>query len=354
MNRSFYSSRLWRSALVFAAIPVVAACSSSAPSTTPQATAPASGAVTAAPANLTVQLNFIANAEHYGITYADRAGLYKAQNLTVKVNPGGQGVDGLQMVAAGAADIAVSDPAAMMTAVNQGIPVVAFAAEFHKTPQAMICRKDRGVSQISEINGKTFGVKSATGEEQTRAFLTKNNIDVAKIKTSPIGASSVTEIIAGVVDCQLGFAVNEPNSMRKAGVEPTIFLLADYGFPSQGNIYITNSTTLEKNKDALGRWVKATAAGWDNFLQDPSAAAKWIIDNKIVDGLDLDQQTAQAKGQAPLIADEFTKQYGLLYLDMDSWQAAAKEVVAQKRTDKAPDLNTVLTFTVLDQVYPKH
>jgi NMT1/THI5 like len=63
----------------------------------------------------------------------------------------------------------------------------------------------------------------------------------------------VTEIIAGVVDCQLGFAVNEPNSMRKANVEPMIFLLADYGFPSQGNIYITNATTLAQNKDALAR-----------------------------------------------------------------------------------------------------
>jgi NitT/TauT family transport system substrate-binding protein len=312
-----------------------------------------SPAATATPkASLIVQLNFVPNVEHYGISYADRAGLYTDQNLDVKVNPGGQGVDGLQMVAAGAANIAVSDPATLLTAVNQDIPVVAFAAEYHKTPQAMICRNDRGISAVSDIAGKNFGVKNAGGEDATRAFVNKNGMDSSAIKTTPIGASSVTEIIAGTVDCQLGFAINEPNSMRKAGVEPTIFLLADYGFPSQGDVYITNASTLTQNKDALARWVKATAGGWRQFENDPTAAARWVVDNHVVDGLDLDQQTAEAVGQAPLIDDEWTRSHGLLSLDTDSWQAVAQQVVDLKRTDHVPDLNKALTFEVLNLVYP--
>jgi NitT/TauT family transport system substrate-binding protein len=157
---------------------VVAACSAPAPA------APATSAPAAKP-SLIVQLNFLPNAEHYGITYADRAGLYAAQNLDVKVNPGGQGVDGLQMVAAGAATIAVSDPASVLTAINQNIPIVAFAAEFHKTPQAMICRKDRGINGVGDLGGRTFGVKSAGGEESTRAFLDKNKIDTGTINHRP-------------------------------------------------------------------------------------------------------------------------------------------------------------------------
>jgi NitT/TauT family transport system substrate-binding protein len=266
--------------LGFLATAALAACS---PAAAPASPAKPAAATAVPKASLIVQLNFLPNAEHYGISYADRAGLYSAQNLDVKVNAGGQGIDGLRMVAAGAANIAVSDPASVLTATNQGIPVLAFAAEFHKTPQAMICRKDRGVNALSDVNGKNFGVKAAAGEQTTRLFLAKNGIDVGGIKTTPIGASSVTEIIAGTVDCQLGFAVNEPNSIRKAGVEPVVFLRADYGYPSQGNIYITNAQTLAQNKDALARWVKATAAGWDNFLKDPPAAAKWIIDNKLVE-----------------------------------------------------------------------
>src|SRR4051812_32520755 len=213
--RSFPMTRTRPLRPALGAVVALALASACAPAAAP--TAAPTGAATAPRASLSVQLNFLPNAEHYGITYADHAGLYAAQNLEVKVMPGGQGIDGLQMVAAGAANIAVSDPATVLAAVNQNIPVVAFAAEFHKTPQAMICRQDRGITALSDAGGKNFGVKNATGEETTRLFLAKNGIDLGGIKTTPIGASSVTEIIAGVVDCQLGFAVNEPNSMKKAG-----------------------------------------------------------------------------------------------------------------------------------------
>ncbi len=321
-----------------------AAASTGSEGTTPEATE-------ATREKLKVQLNFVLNAEHYGVAYADVAGIYDEYNLDVSVEPGGQGIDGLQLVAAGAADIAVSTPANVMAAVSQGIPVVAFAAEFHKTPQGMICRKDSGVADISDLTGKTFGVKNANGEETTRLFLEKNDIDLDTIKTSPIGASSVTEIIAGIVDCQAGFAVNEPNSMRKAGVEPIVFLYNDYGWPSQGNVYITTPDVLAKKKDALARWVVATALGWQNFLEDPEAAANWIIDNDLVDGLDLEQQVAQATEMAPLIADEFTLNHGLLALDPDSWAAVANQVVEEGRVEGPVDLNEVLTYDVVDEAY---
>ncbi len=347
---------------IAALFPALVACSSSSSNNSSSSAssgaasgASASGSTAAAtsakPDKLKVQLNFLPNAEHYGLSYADKSGIYKQYNLDVDVIPGGQGVDGLQLVAGGGADIAVSSPANVMTAVSQGIPVIAFAAEFHKTPQAMICRKDKGISQVSDLQGKSFGVKNASGEDITRAFLQKNGIDTTKIKTSPIGASSVTEIIAGIVDCQVGFAVNEPNSMRKAGVEPVIFLFNDYGYPSQGNVYITTPEVLAKKKDALARWVQATALGWQNFLKDPVAAAQWIIDNKLVDGLDLDQQKAQATAQAPLIADDFTAQHGLLYLDQESWQAVAEQVLNEGRVKSPVDLTKVMTTSVLDQAY---
>ncbi len=346
---------------ITALLPALIACGSSSNnnSSSSAASGAASGASasgstaasSAKPDKLKVQLNFVENAEHFGVAYADKAGLYKQYNLDVDVIPGGQGIDGLQLVAGGGADIAVSTPSNVMTAVSQGIPVIAFAAEFDKTPQAMICRKDKGISQISDLQGKSFGVKNASGEEVTRAFLQKNGIDTTKIKTSPIGASSVTEIIAGIVDCQVGFAVNEPISMKKAGVEPILFLFNDYGYPSQSDVYITTPEVLAKKKAALARWVQATALGWQHFLQDPKAAAQWIIDNKLVDGLDPDQQQQEAVDMAPLIGDDFTQKYGLLYLNQESWQAVADQVLNEGRVKAPVDLTKVMTTSVLDEAY---
>jgi hypothetical protein len=54
-----------------------------------------------------------------------------------------------------------------------------------------------------------------------------------------------------------------------------------------------------------------------------------------------------------LIQDDFTRERGLLYLDVSSWQAVAQQIIDEKRTDKVPDLNKAMTFEVLDLVYPK-
>ena len=78
-------------------------------------------------------------------------------------------------------------------------------------------------------------------------------------------------------------------------------LAADNGLPSQGDVYFTSADQYTKNKDVLARWTKATQAAWQNFLNDPKAAAKYVVDNAFVDGLDLTQQTAQAVSQADLL-----------------------------------------------------
>ena len=55
-----------------------------------------------------MQLNFIRNVEHAGILFAEKEGFYKAENLEVEVIAGGTGIDPLQVVAAGGADIGVT------------------------------------------------------------------------------------------------------------------------------------------------------------------------------------------------------------------------------------------------------
>jgi len=66
--------------------------------------------------------------------------------------------------------------------------------------------------------------------------------------------------------------------------------LADYGFGGQGEVYITRQSFLKDHADVLVRFLQATGKAWATYLDDPQAAAQWIVDSKIVDGLDVDQQ----------------------------------------------------------------
>jgi hypothetical protein len=54
---------------------------------------------------------------------------------------------------------------------------------------------------------------------------------------------------------------------------------------------------------------------------------------------------------APLLADEFTLENGLLALDMESWEAVANQVVEEGRVEGPVDLTTVMTFEVVELAY---
>src|SRR6476646_769557 len=121
MTRSGSRSLLGRLSLVALVGLLTAACSSIAPS--------AGGAKpSGAPGKLTVQLNFIRNVEHAGLLFAEKEGFYKAENLEVEVIAGATGIDPLQVVAAGGADIGVTAASSIINARSQSVPVKAFAA----------------------------------------------------------------------------------------------------------------------------------------------------------------------------------------------------------------------------------
>jgi len=128
---------------------VLMACSSTPPTATTRA--PAAAATSAPAATLTFQLDWIPNVQHFGPVYADQQGLYKATGLNVKVQAGGQGIDGLQMVAAGAADVAVSSAMSIYVANEHGLDLVGFAAVYQKSASALVCRGDRA-SAISKTS----------------------------------------------------------------------------------------------------------------------------------------------------------------------------------------------------------
>jgi NitT/TauT family transport system substrate-binding protein len=299
------------------------------------------------PASLTFQLDWIPNIQHFGPSYADEMGFYKDENLEVNIQPGGQGIDGVALVVGGGADIAVTNATNIYAANEQGADIIGFAAVFQKTPSAVVCRADSGITNFSDVSGKTFGSKGPSDDESLPKIFEANG--VTDVKIQPIGASSITEILAGIVDCQLAYAVNEPITMEKAGIKPVIFSLSDLGFGGQGEIYFTRSEYFDAHKDVLVRFLQATAKAWEVYLDDPEAAAEWVVNSGLVDGLDLDQQKAQAVVMADLISNDFTKEHGLFYINDDLWQLNAQQALDSGRITMMPDLDTARSFAVLDE-----
>jgi NitT/TauT family transport system substrate-binding protein len=69
---------------------------------------------------------------------------------------------------------------------------------------------------------------------------------------------------------QQGYVTSEPYSIEKGGVRPVVFLLADLGYPPYAETVVVTRDTLAGRRDAVRRFVQASAEGWKSYLANPA------------------------------------------------------------------------------------
>jgi NitT/TauT family transport system substrate-binding protein len=296
---------------------------------------------------LKLQLNFIRNVEHAGILFAEQKGFFSSENLSVEVIPGGSGIDPIQVVAGGSTDIGISAASSLINARSQNIPVKAFASQFQKSPIALTCRTDSGIKTVAQVRGKKVGVKP-TARPMFEMLLKQAGLSTDDVQIMPNSQTDVVPIATGRIDCLFTtFAVNEPVSIKQQGVDVVVMLIHDNGLPEQSNVYFTSDKILAEKPDVLARWLRAVRKGWQEALNDPAVTAKSAIDSGLVEGLDITQQTEQARLQGPLMTSGLAADKGLLWLDADAWAITAKNTFEQGAAAKVVDFGDVASADIL-------
>ena len=306
---------------------------------------------------LTVVLSYIPNVENFGAIYAENKGLFDEAGLDVTLVPGGQGVDGLQMLDSGLSQITITGADSVVAAVDKGAALKVFAAQFQFSPVAMTCRQDSGVTDPAMLKGKRLGIKQAA-QLYAETFLSKVGLTMADIEPTTIGGSDVSTIIAGKVDCMITtFAFNEPRLISNAGVPVNVLRMGDYGLNSQPGAFTVTQKFWDTpgNKEVLVKYLTAEAKGWDEFFKDPAAGAKFIVEGGFNDGLDIEQQTYQAEQQVKYMASALTAEKGILWLDPKTWAESTANALAAGATTKLVDPATFISTEILEQAtLPKY
>ncbi len=300
--------------------------------------------------HVTVVLSYIPNVENFGTIYANAKGYFKDAGLEVEIVPGTSGIDGIQMISSGTAQIAMVAAESVFSAEGRGEHLKVIGARFQMNPQAMTCRQDSGVTDAHMVKGKRLAIKQ-TATKQADVFLSKLGMSTNDMETLSVGGSDISAIIAGRVDCLYStFAFNEPRLIEGAGVPVNVLPLGDYGLNSQPGAITVTEQYLNENKDVLTAFLTAESKAWAEFFKDPAAAAKFMVEGGFNDGLDLDQQVYQAGRQVSFMTSETTKEKGILYLEPKVWQETAANSFAAKSTPSLIDPSEFLTTEILDKV----
>jgi NitT/TauT family transport system substrate-binding protein len=190
----------------------------------------------------------------------------------VTIIQGGPGVNVPQLLTAGAVDLGMgSNSFIVMNLAREQAPLKAVAAFMQKDPQVLVAHPDPAVKSLADLKGRPILLADASVSAFWVWLKAKYGFTDDQVRKYTFNAAPFLSDKRAV---QQGYLTSEPYTIEKeAGLKPTVFLLADEGYPGYAAMVLAPDTLIASNPEAVQAFVDASAQGWTDYLtSDPSAA----------------------------------------------------------------------------------
>lgn len=298
-----------------------------------------------APVKLVFGTNWYPEAEHGGFYQAIAEGTYKKHGLDVSIKPGGPQVNGLQLLLAGQIDLFMGYDMQSIKVLEQDLPVVTVAATFQKDPTVIVSHP--GVVKLEDLKGQPIAIGAAS--DNTFWPWLRARYGFTDAQKRPYGFS-VQPFLADKKLSQQGYVTSEPYSITKGGVKPVVFLLADQGYPPYAETVVVTRDTLAKRRDAVKRFVQATAEGWKSYLVNPAPGNILIKkDNPQMEDSLIAYGVKTMRDYALVTGGDAARQ-GIMSMSDARWKQTFDFMVGAKLVDSKIDYRKAYTLDVVKDV----
>ncbi|PYN75629.1 MAG: nitrate ABC transporter substrate-binding protein [Candidatus Rokuibacteriota bacterium] len=294
--------------------------------------------------DVTFQLGWIMSNGQIGEVVARSLGYFEAEQINLKITPGGPNVDGVAIVASGSAQAGnLSSSPSLMLARAGGLPVKCFAVGYQEHPFTYFSLPKKPIRSPHDMIGKKIGTQG-TARILLRALLVKHKIKESDVQVVVMG-SDMMPLMTGQVDAVSGWLTNV-SALRPLGPERIDLRLWDAGIQLYANLYYATDETLQKHPDVLARFTRAAARGWQYTHQNPEKAVDLLV--KAYPNLDRDAELDAIK---PVLGFSFTKTTaakGWGTMEPGVWEQQLRVYdELQQFKGPAPKVTDVMTESVL-------
>lgn len=287
-----------RAAVIGAAAVLLAGCSAAAgagPTTTSAALRPVS-----------VILDWSPNTNHSGLYLAQSAGYYAAAGLAVTlVEPGD--TSGLQLVAAGQADFALSVAESLVPARTEGLPVVSVAAVIQRNTSSLVSLGSTGIRTPKDLQGHTYGGYDGALEKALISALVRcDGGDPAAVTFTSlpgedfrIGLTEKYYDTAWIFNGWDGIRLGEIDGLDIRTIDFSDYTgcIPDWYTP----LIAAGQATVDGDPELIRSFLAATARGYADSMTDPARAVDALM--AAAPELDRDLVTRSAQYLATRYAD---------------------------------------------------
>src|SRR5499426_4249372 len=161
------------------------------------------------PDKVQLQLKWVTQAQFAGYYAAKAKGLYTAEALDVTIRPGGPDIVPEQVVAGGGAQFGIDWLPSLLSARDQGAPLVNIAQVFAYSGMREIAFKASGIKSAADLKGRRVAVWFGGNEFELLATLDKHKIDRNKDVTLIQQPFDMNLLLQKKVDAAAAMTYNE-------------------------------------------------------------------------------------------------------------------------------------------------
>jgi ABC-type nitrate/sulfonate/bicarbonate transport system substrate-binding protein len=350
------SGRVTRPAVVACALAlataILVACGAdrTAATATPGVSAAATTATPTATPKPIEKLRFMAgfapqaNLPFVAVYVAHERGLFAEERLEVDIRHSSGADEHLKLLLNKDVDFITASSAQVLRRSAEGLPTVGIALFGQRGEQGYVARADSGIKGPADFKGRTVGFKAGIVPAELEAMLktvglTRNDVKLVSVGFDP------REFIQGKVDVYPVFLSNEPDTIRKAGVDITVIDPHDHQVPTLGLTFMAHKDTLAQRADITERFLRATLRATKWIEANPDAAIEITLKyakgaepthQRFLLGVDL-QNAKRADGMGRASAEQ--------------WQGLTDLLVGFKVLSKPMDAKQAYDFSIVERLY---
>ncbi|AET61144.1 NMT1/THI5 like domain-containing protein [Paenibacillus terrae HPL-003] len=280
--------------------------------------------------------NWFAQAEHGGLYAAKEEGYYKEAGLDMTIQAGGPQVSPTQIVASGKAQFGLTTADQLLVAREEGIPLVAIATIFQKSPQGIMVHTNQNISSLADLNNHAVYV--GTGSVFWDYVKSKYKLDNVKEMAY---TGSLAPFVADEKIAIQGYVTSEPYEMKQQNVDVNFLLLADAGYNPYSNVLFTTEQYIQDHPDIVRAYVEASMKGWDYYKTNYDTVNDVIL--KENPDFTKEKLNYAAKTLIPFVYEGDAVEHGVGYMTDERWTELGRQLTEIGALKSEPDISKVFT-----------
>ena len=234
--------------------------------------------------DFSIVLDWYPNAIHSFLYVAQEKGYFAEEGLNLVVNFPANTNDGISLPAAGKADLGMQYlQDAILTAVEEDVPIVSVGAVAQESLNVVISLKESGIDGAEDLEGKKIGYAGTVlSEEQIKSMLEHVGLEADSCEFVDVGFDLLTATTTGQVDATIGNMVNhEVPQLEEEVFEINYFFPTDFGVPEVYElVFLAGQDAVDNNPEKLQKFLRAAKKGFEFTKENPEEALQILLDNQ--------------------------------------------------------------------------